>query len=161
MKHLPKHLRPRWRYLAVGIEAWPDADLDRESFQRSLWYAAQDLLGDTGSATVDLAVESFAFADGDGESVVRTRRGTVVRARAVIACVPGVDGDPVRLRVRGVAGTVRSCEEKYMGRAPIETDQRDVVLDGVDRTAAVRAGRADLQTGTDGAFLGATTLDFD
>jgi ribonuclease P/MRP protein subunit POP5 len=161
MKHLPKHIRPRWRYLGVEVEAWPDADVDRDSFQRSLWYAAQDLLGDAGSATVDLAVESFAFADGDGESVVRTRRGAVERARAVIACVQAVDGDPVRVRVCGVAGTVRSCEEKYMGRAPIVTEQRDVVLKGVDRTAAVRAGRADLQAETDGAFLGATMLDFD
>ena len=29
MKHLPKYLRPRWRYLGVGIESWPDADVDR------------------------------------------------------------------------------------------------------------------------------------
>ncbi|MFC6754912.1 ribonuclease P, partial [Halorubrum tibetense] len=36
MKHLPKHLRPRWRYLALGIEAWPDADVDRRAFQRAL-----------------------------------------------------------------------------------------------------------------------------
>jgi len=27
MKHLPKHLQPRWRYLGVSIEAYPDADI--------------------------------------------------------------------------------------------------------------------------------------
>jgi len=48
MKHLPKHIRPRWRYLAVEIEAAPDADIDRGAFQRALWYAAGNLLGDVG-----------------------------------------------------------------------------------------------------------------
>ena len=50
VKHLPKYLRPRWRYLAVELESWPDADVDRRSFQRELWFAAQNLLGDAGSA---------------------------------------------------------------------------------------------------------------
>ncbi|TKX77234.1 ribonuclease P, partial [Halorubrum sp. SD626R] len=48
MKHLPKHLRPRWRYVAVGIETWPDADVGRRAFQRALWYAAGNLVGDAG-----------------------------------------------------------------------------------------------------------------
>ncbi|ELK49519.1 ribonuclease P protein component 2, partial [Haloferax sp. BAB-2207] len=54
MKHLPKHLRPRRRYLAVEVETWPDADLARGPFQRELWYAAQNLYGDAGSADADL-----------------------------------------------------------------------------------------------------------
>jgi ribonuclease P/MRP protein subunit POP5 len=45
MKHLPKHLRPRWRYLGITVESWPDAEIDRESFQRNLWYSAGNLLG--------------------------------------------------------------------------------------------------------------------
>ncbi len=75
MKHLPKHIRPHWRYLAVGLEAWPDADIDRRSFQRSIWFAAQNLLGDAGSADADLTVFSFEFEDGEGEALVRVRRG--------------------------------------------------------------------------------------
>lgn len=56
MKHLPKHLRPRRRYLAVEVETWPGVDLARGPFQRELWYAAQNLYGDAGSADADLTV---------------------------------------------------------------------------------------------------------
>ena len=59
MKPLPTHLRQRWRYLGVGIEAWPDAALDRGAFQRELWFAAQNLVGDAGSAAVAQTVVDF------------------------------------------------------------------------------------------------------
>ena len=157
MKHLPKHLRPRWRYLAVRIESWPDADIDRDAFQRELWYGAQNLVGDAGSAALDLSVMRFRFGEGGGEAIVRTRRGEVERARAVIACLDEVDGAPVGVRVGGVGGTVRACEEKYMGRGREDPDQRHVVFEDADRSAFVRDGRVDVRT--DDAFAGATTLD--
>jgi len=157
MKHLPKHLRPRWRYLAVDIEAWPDADLDRGTVQRHLWYGAQNLVGDVGSAAIDLQVLSFSYADGSGEAIVRTRRGETDRARAVLASVGQIDGADVALCVRGISGTVRACEEKYMGRGPEGPEQRDVAFRGADRPAHVRTERVDVAT--DGGFAGATTLD--
>jgi len=67
MKHLPKHLRPRWRYLAVEIETWPDTEIDRRAFQRALWYAAGNLVGDSGSADADLTLLSFAHGEGEGK----------------------------------------------------------------------------------------------
>lgn len=154
---LPKHLRQRWRYLAVGVESWPEATVERDPFQRALWYGAQNLVGDVGSATVDLTVQRFRYADGGGEAAIRTRRGAVERARAVIASVDEVGGDPVALRVRGTSGTLRGCEEKYMGGAPVATEQRHVTFEGADRTAAVRDGRAAVRV--DGAPVGVTTLD--
>jgi ribonuclease P/MRP protein subunit POP5 len=157
VKHLPKHLRPRWRYLAVGVETWPDATLDRSTFQRQLWFAAQNLVGDVGSAAVDLSVLRFDVQDGSGSAVVRTRRGEVERARAVVACLTEVDGDPVGLRVRGVSGTVRGCEEKYIGGDAEPSAQRQVVFDNAERPATERGGRVDVRT--DGAFVGATVLD--
>jgi ribonuclease P/MRP protein subunit POP5 len=114
MTPLPKHLRPRYRYLAVGLETGPDAEIDRRAFQRAIWYAAQNLLGDVGSAALDLSVLQFAFAEGTGEAVVRTRRGEVDRTRAVLACLDAVADQPVGLRVRGTSGTVRACEEQYL-----------------------------------------------
>jgi ribonuclease P/MRP protein subunit POP5 len=114
MKHLPKHLRPRWRYLAVELAAWPDASLSRGGFQRAVWYAAGNLLGDPGSADADLRVVRFSFADGEGDAVVRARHGEVGPARAALACVSDVDGDPVGLHVRGVSGTLRGCTEKFL-----------------------------------------------
>jgi ribonuclease P/MRP protein subunit POP5 len=157
MKHLPKHLRPRWRYVAVGIEAWPDADIDRRAFQRRLWYAAQNLFGDPASADLDLRVLRFELEDGWGQAVVRARRGELDRARAAIACIDTVDGDAVGLRVRGVSGTVRACEEKYIHPGPETTVDRAVVFAGAERRAVRRNGRIDVVL--DDAFVGATDLD--
>ncbi|RBI64337.1 Rpp14/Pop5 family protein [Halomicrococcus sp. NG-SE-24] len=159
MKHLPKHLRPRWRYLAVGIEAWPDADLDRRSFQRSVWFAAQNLLGDAGSADADLSLLSFEFGDGEGEALVRARRGHAERARAALACIDEVNGDPVGVFVRGISGTVRGCEEKYLGRRRELSGERSVVFADAERAAVERDGLIDVRL--DGAFAGATELDFE
>ncbi|WP_336339345.1 Rpp14/Pop5 family protein [Haloarcula brevis] len=160
MKHLPKHLRPRWRYLAVGIETWPDAAVDRRAFQREVWYAAQNLLGDTGSAETDMTVLQFRDYDGTAEAIVRTRRGQTDSARAALTCLNSVGDDEVRVRVRGISGTVRACEEKYIRGPPEATEQRHVVFENADRSATVRPPRYDVETASDGAFVGATALDF-
>jgi len=157
VKHLPKHLRPRWRYLAVELEGWPDAEFDRGQFQRSVWFAAQNLVGDAGSAELDLTVVDFAFEDGDGHAIVRIHRGERDRARAVLACVERVDGEAVGVRISGASGTVRGCEEKYIGGGPKGAGQRNVVFENAERRAVVRDGRIDVRT--DGAFIGATDLD--
>jgi ribonuclease P/MRP protein subunit POP5 len=157
VKHLPKHLRPRWRYLAVEVESWPEAALDRRAFQRALWFAAQNLLGDTGSAALDLTVERFDHEGGAGEAVVRTHRGETGRARAVLATVTAVDGSPVGLRVRGVSGTRTACEEKYMRGGPEARTQSHVAFAGADRPAHRRDGRVDVET--EDGLVGATTLD--
>ena len=159
MKHLPKHVRPRWRYLAVGIETWPDADLSRGAFQRALWFAAQNLVGDAKSADADLTVFDFHFAAGAGETIVRVRRGEVETARAALACVATIDGTPVGLRVRGVSGTVRACEERYLGRRAGVSRQRTVVFDSHSRTVSDRGRAADVHLS--GGFAGATDLDFE
>lgn len=118
MGSLPKHLQVRYRYLGVGIESWPDADISQDRFQQQLWYAAQNLLGDAAAAELALSVRAFEHRGGAGEAIVRTRRGTVDRARAVLACLAAVDGAPVGLRVRGVSGTRQACEERYMRQSP-------------------------------------------
>ena len=157
MKHLPKHLRPRWRYLAVGIEAWPDADVDRRDFQRSVWFAAGNLLGDAASADADLRVLGFSFADGEGEAVIRVRRGEVGPARAALACVDAVRDDPVGVHVRGVGGTVHSCEEKFLGRIGDGSTTATVRFDGAEREAVRRDDAVDVRT--NGGFVGACASD--
>lgn len=157
MKHLPKHLRPRWRYLGVGLEAWPDAAFDRRAFQRALWESARSLLGDPGSARADLSVLRFEFADCEGEAVVRTRRERVREARAALACLDAVEGHPVGVRVRGVSGTVRACEERYLGRRAGPTEERQVVFEDASREALARSDAVDVRL-PDG-FAGATDLD--
>ena len=159
MPTLPKHLRPRWRYLGVELESWPDAGFDRGEFQRHLWYAAQNLLGDAGSARMDLSVLGFTFDPPAGETVVRAYHGHVEEARAVLACLDEIDGHPVRVRVRGVSGTVRACEEKfcpalaradtdeekYLGRRREPQEERRVVFRNTERSAIVRGDRVDVR----------------
>ncbi|MGZ0745964.1 MULTISPECIES: Rpp14/Pop5 family protein [unclassified Haloparvum] len=159
MKHLPKHLRPRWRYLAVGLEAHPDASLSRGSFQRALWYAAGNLLGDAGSADADLKLLTFDFADGEGEAVVRARHGHVEEARAAIACVSTVDDEPVGIHVRGISGTVRACEERYMGRASRGHVRRNAVFAGSEHPVVDRGDAVDVVT--DSGVVGATQQDLE
>ncbi|KTG09909.1 ribonuclease P [Haloprofundus marisrubri] len=159
MKHLPKHLRPRWRYLAVGIETWPDATFIRGDFQRELWYAAQNLLGDAGSADADLTVYGFELQDGVGEAVVRVRRGHVGDARAALACVSSVADDEIGIRVRGVSGTVRACEESYLRGAAASSEKRQVVFEGSERSAVVRDDALCVRLPS--GVLGATKLDFE
>ena len=157
MKHLPKHIRPRWRYLAVEIEAAPDADIDRGAFQRALWYAAGNLLGDVGSADADLTVFGFDFADGVGEAIVRARREETDAARAALACIDSVDDQPIGLVVRGISGTVRACEESYLrDRSPDLTE--DSVAFADDQRSAIR--RDDVaEISLPEGFVAATELD--
>jgi ribonuclease P/MRP protein subunit POP5 len=157
MKHLPKHLRPRYRYLGVELRADPDAGVDRGTFRRHLWYAAQNLVGDAGSAELRLEVLGFEFVDGEGYAVVRCRRGTVDRARAVLACLDAVDGERVRAVVRGVSGTVRGCEEKYIRRPGGVSEERTVAFADADRRAVVREDGLSVRVGS--SYVGATHLD--
>jgi ribonuclease P/MRP protein subunit POP5 len=157
MKHLPKHLRPRYRYLGVELRADPDVDLDRGTVQRHLWYAAQNLVGDVGSAELGLEVLGFALVDGEGYAVVRCRRGTVDRARAVLACLDDVEGERIRAVVRGASGTVRGCEEKYIRRPSGVSGERTVAFADADRRAVDREDGLAVRVGS--SYVGATHLD--
>jgi ribonuclease P/MRP protein subunit POP5 len=157
MRHLPKHLRPRYRYLAVEVETWPDAEFDRGEFADALGTAARSLLGDAETAAIDLRVVDLELEAGGGSAIVRVRRNTVDRARAAVACVDAVAGQPVRIGVRGVGGTLRATEEQYRGAPPqaqgSETAQfRDQQVEAFDRD-----DRVDLRI--DQAFVGAIPED--
>lgn len=157
MKHLPKHLRPRYRYLAVELRGDPDAEVDRGTFQRHLWYATQNLVGDVGSAELGLEVLGYEFVAGEGYAVVRCRRGTTDRSRAVLACLGAIEGDRIRAVVRGVSGTVRGCEERFIHAPGGVSEERTVAFAGADRRAVVREDGVDVRVGS--SFVGATHLD--
>jgi ribonuclease P/MRP protein subunit POP5 len=159
VKHLPKHLRPRYRYLAVELASTPDASLSRRSLQRELWYAAGNLLGDAGSADADCTVVRFEFSDGTGEAVVRARHGQSEAARAALACVASVDGHDLGVVVRGISGTIRACEEKYLGRPRQSSAQRTVAFEGGEVPAVERNGVLDVRV--DDRYVGATNTDFE
>lgn len=159
MKHLPKHHQPRWRYLAVAFETWPNADVDRRAFQHELWLAGQSLLGDPGGADVDLQVMRFSPSPGGGGAIVRARRTDVAAARAAVACVDEVDGHPVGLRVTGVSGTIDTCSENYLGDGTGISSQSEVTVEGAERPAWRRNGAFDVR-GPSG-FIGATVHEFE
>jgi ribonuclease P/MRP protein subunit POP5 len=159
VKHLPKHLQPRWRYLAVALETWPEAEIGRRAFQRELWYAGQNLLGDAGGAEADLRLIRFSAEAGSGGAIIRARRGEVDAARAALACVDDVDGHPVGLRVTGVSGTVDACSENYLGDGAGNLRQSEVTVADESRPAWRRNGALDVD-GPDG-LIGATVSDFE
>ena len=90
MKHLPKHLQPRWRYLAVELEAWPDADFDRRDFQRSVWFAAQNLLGDVMFFGTPNPEEPFYSPEVDDPATVGTLADALTDEGFVLTAVERV-----------------------------------------------------------------------
>lgn len=153
----PKHLRPRWRYLAVSIETPADVTIARDDVQAALWSGTRHLLGDVTSARLGMEVVRFGHADGQGRSIVRVTRDGVEDARAVLATLDRVAGHPVRFDVRGVSGTIRACEENYLGAAGEPASHDTVTFDAVETDAIERGDAVDFRIGS--TPLGATTLD--
>ena len=157
MTPLPKSLRPRYRYLAVTLETWPDVALDREAVQAATADAVRGLFGDAGVARAEPRVMRFAFADGAGRLIVRTRRESVDVSRAGLAAMDAVEAAPVAVCVRGISGTVRACEEKYLNGRQLPIEESTVAFEDADRPATVRGNRVDVHLGD--AFAGAMDLD--
>ena len=157
MKPLPKHLRPRWRYLALELESWPETAIDRRELQEAIWRAGRTLLGDPGSAKADLRVVECRHDRGRGTGIVRVRRDEVTAARAAIACVTTLGDEPLGVRVCGVSGTLRGAREKYLGRHRQASGERTVVFEDEERMAVEYPDGVDLRTGD--SFTGATQLD--
>lgn len=157
MTPLPKHLRPRYRYLGATIETWPDAAFDRDAFQAALSGAVRAMFGDAGVAAAEPRVVRFSLVDGSGRTVVRCRRDAVDTARAGLTAMPAVEGARLAVCVRGISGTVRACEEKYLQGRQLPSAESTVVFEGANRRATVRDCRVDVQL--EDAFVGATDLD--
>lgn len=157
MGTLPKHLRPRWRYLGLELETAAQDEIEKRAFQGALWKAARSLRGDVGSARLGLDVIRFELRDGYGTAIVRVHRGTETEARGIIATLETVDVTPIRATVRGVSGTIRACEENYLRIAREAPSHEVIALDDVEGPAIVRPPAVDIET--DSTRIGATTLD--
>ncbi|MFB6359956.1 MAG: Rpp14/Pop5 family protein, partial [Halobacteriales archaeon] len=99
MSPLPKHLRPRYRYLAVRLESWPDLDLHRSAFQRAIEESVRGLYGDPGVAAAQPHTIRFTFSDGRGQAIVRSRRDVVTETRAGLAAVTRINEGPIAVCV--------------------------------------------------------------
>lgn len=157
MTPLPKHLRPRYRYLAVTIESWPTAILDRPAVEDALETAIRSLFGDAGVAAAEPRLLRYTFDRGAGTAVVRTRRDAVEMTRAGVATVATVEGEPVAGCVKGISGTVRACEEKYLTDSQLQIAENTVTFEDATYPATVRGTRVDVHL--EAAFAGATDLD--
>lgn len=76
-----------------------------------------------------------------------------------MATVTTIDDQPIGIRIRGVSGTVRACEEKYLGRDTEHFAENTVVFEGRERPAVSRD--EDIDVRVDDAFIGATRLDLE
>lgn len=154
---LPKHLRRRVRYLAVVVRHWPDATVDRNGLQRELWRSARGLIGDAGSARAILEVVHYDDELVPTVAIVRVERDSLATARAAIACLDRIDEEPVAAHVIGTSGTIRACEEKYLGGRQQASPERPVAFEGATRRSAVAADGRDVRL--DGSFVAATERD--
>lgn len=157
MTPMPKHLRPRYRYLAVTLEAWPDGAVDRDGFETAVVAAVRSLFGDVGVAGAEPRVIRFAFEDGAGQAIVRSRRDAVETTRAGLAVIDSGERASLAVCVRGISGTIRACEEKYLQGRQLPIAESTVAFEGVDRPATVRGSRVDVHL--EDGFAGATDLD--
>lgn len=156
---LPKHLRPRWRYLAIEIENSPAISLTQNEFRDALQQSVRSLFGDLGDARLEVRVMSFSHTNGYGTAIVRTHRETVTEARAAVACISAETIPTLGIRISGISGTVRACEEKYLGQETESLTENTVVYDGAERPAVIRGNDLEIQVGD--AFIGATRLDIE
>ena len=157
MKPLPKHLRPRYRYIVVSIESWPTAKFDKRTFQHALWASTSRLFGDTGANAADLFLIQFEFSNGSGWGIIRTHRDALPIARPSIACISKINEFPVGILIRGVGGTIKSCQEKYLSEPSEPVHSGELLFDTKISPSFTRGHCIDIQTDTD--FIGATHLD--
>mgnify|MGYP006107473707 CR=1 FL=1 len=157
MKPLPKHLRPRYRYIVVSIESWPTAQLDKRTFQHAIWASTSRLFGDIGATTADLFLIRFEFSNGSGWGIIRTRRDALPIARSSIACISKINEFSVGIIVRGVSGTIKSCEDKYLSEPSEPVISGEHLFNTKMSPSFTRGNCIDIQTDTD--FIGATHLD--
>jgi len=157
LKPLPKHLRPRYRYIVVSIESWPTAKFDKRTFQHALWASTSRLFGDTGANAADLFLIQFEFSNGSGWGIIRTRRDALSIARPSIACISKINEFPVGILIRGVSGTIKSCKEKYLSEPSEPLISGELLFDTKISPSFTRGHCIDIQTDTD--FIGATHLD--
>ena len=157
MKPTPKHLRPRWRYLAVEIEGTPGSRLTRSSFERALQDAICQLFGDVGYAETRIRLYAFTKQHHRAEAVIRTKRGSEGITRAGLACIHSLEGAPLRIMVRGISGSVRGCEEKFLPRDQEIMGETSVVFDNKNRYAFKCGDEIDINVND--LYVSATILD--
>ncbi len=157
MKPIPKHLRPRYRYIVVSLESWSNSIIDKTSFQQSIWASVNRLFGDLGSAKSDLYLIRFEFHNGTGYGIIRTRRDSLHLARSGIACTSSVNGHPIGILVLGISGTIKSCEQKYLPVLKKSLVTGEVTFEGNSYSSTSYGELLDIKIDND--FIGATNMD--
>lgn len=157
MKPIPKHLRPRYRYIVVSLESWCNSIIDKTSFQQSIWVSANRLFGDLGSAKSDLYLVSFEFHNGMGYGIIRTRRDSLHLARSSISCISSINDCSIGILVLGIGGTLKSCRQKYLPVLKKSLVMGEVTFEGNSYPSISYGEYIDIEIDND--FIGATNMD--
>ena len=106
MKKLLPSLRKRKRYLL--FEVLSARDINKEEMVKEIVSACHSLLGDSAAADAGLWLIDF-----DGKTgILRCTGDKVNDARAVLATINSVSGEPAGIRVLRTSGTISGTRHK-------------------------------------------------
>ncbi len=120
----PKSLRPRYRYIFVRMEHHPTRDISMDEFGKEIWFEAQNLVGDVGSAETDIELLDTE----EDIAIIKCRRGEVDRARSIVCCLDSIGDISIGFRVIGVSGTIKSGREKFIDENTMRYSEIDTEL---------------------------------
>ncbi len=143
--------------MVVSIESWPTANIDKRTFQHAIWTSTSRLFGDNGAATADLFLIRFEFSDGSGWGIIRTPRDALHMAKSSLACISQINEFPIGILIKGVSGTIKTCEEKYLSDLPTSIVSKELFFNNKLSSCFIRENSVDIKIDND--FIGATHLD--
>lgn len=110
-KPVPPTLRHGQRYLVFEVvrdEAAPFDDV-----HGAIWHACLDLLGEAGTAALDLWIVKDLWNEKAQMGAVKVVPEKADTMRAVLACITRVGGKDAIVHVKGVAGTMKSARKRF------------------------------------------------
>ena len=103
MKVLPSSMRLKRRYLRFKVIS--PVKLTRREMADAILSAGVSLFGDHGMSLINLHLVEFDESSMTG--IIRCNRDKVDEARAIIATVSSIKGEPAGIRVLRVSGTLK------------------------------------------------------
>ena len=111
-KHLPPILRDRKRYIIFEIIS--EQPVEFGDFVSSLWNAMLSFLGEYGTAESKIWLIQNLYDSKSQRGIIKCGHDAVERVRGSLSVIQIVGETKCIVKVLGVAGTIKSAEDKYL-----------------------------------------------